>query len=255
VKTDGTVACWGYNGDGEAPVVTISPSTLPDGIPGSSYSQTITASGGTAPYTFSKISGSLPAGLTLTEDGSLSGTVGSSGDYTFEVQAVDTNNISGAKTYTLTVKAPNVAPTLGALRPSVLVSAPAIARTFTAIYHDADGYADIKQAYLRVHNEANGIYLRYDRTTNKLYLYNNAGTATVGSCMPGGAGTLTNKQGTLNCAATTVSGSENKLTIKWNIKPKAAFASATARNLYMFVRDMSNATAGWTDMGDWTIKP
>ena len=149
VKTDGTVACWGDNDDGQAPVVTLSPATLPDGIAGSSYSQTITASGGTSPYTFSKISGSLPAGLTLTAGGKLSGTPGSPGDFTFKVQAVDKNNIAGAKTYTLTVKA-NTPPTLGTLTPSVLTSAPGIAKTFTAIYSDADGYADIKQAYLRV---------------------------------------------------------------------------------------------------------
>jgi hypothetical protein len=52
-----------------------------------------------------------------------------------------------------------------------------------------------------------------------------------------------------------VSGSGNDLTINWNITPKAAFASATARNLYMYVRDMSNVTAGWVDKGDWTITP
>ncbi len=153
-----------------------------------------------------------------------------------------------------TIKATNVAPTLGTLTPSVLTSAPEAAQTFTAIYSDADGYANIKQAYLRVHTAANGIYLRYDRTTNKLYLYNDAGTATVGSCTPGVAGTLTNTQGSLNCAATTVAVSGNNLTINWNITPSAAFASATARNLYMFVSDMSNLTAGWTDKGDWTIK-
>jgi hypothetical protein len=152
-----------------------------------------------------------------------------------------------------TIKATNAAPTLGTLTPSVLTSAPAIAKTFTAIYSDADGYANIKQAYLRVHTAANGIYLRYDRTTNKLYLYDDAGTATIGSCTPGATKTLTNKQGSLDCATTTVAGSGNNLTIKWNIKPKAAFASVTKKNLYMLVRDMSNVAAGWTDKGDWTM--
>jgi hypothetical protein len=154
-----------------------------------------------------------------------------------------------------TIKATNTAPILGTLTPSVLVSAPDIARIFTAIYGDADGYANIKQAYLRVHTAASGIYLRYDRTTNKLYLYNDAGTATAGNCTPGAAKTLTNARGSLNCAATTTAVSGNKLTIKWNITPKEAFASATARDLYMYVRDMSNLTRGWIDRGDWTITP
>ena len=68
------------------------------------------------------------------------------------------------------------------------------------------------------------------------------------------AGSLTNTRGTLNCGATTVIGSGNNLTVNWNITPKAAFASATKKNLYLYARDLSNATAGWTDRGDWTIK-
>ena len=154
-----------------------------------------------------------------------------------------------------TIKVNNTAPTLGTLTPSVLTSAPGAAKTFTAIYSDSDGYGNIKQAYLRVYTAANGIYLRYDRTTNKLYLYNDVGIATIGSCTPGGAGTLTNAQGSLNCAATTVAVSGNNLTIKWNITPSAAFVAATKKNVYTYVRDMSNLTAGWTDKGDWTIKP
>ena len=54
--------------------ITLSPSTLPNGRKNHSYSQTITASGGTSPYTFSKTSGSLPPGLSLSSGGVLSGT-------------------------------------------------------------------------------------------------------------------------------------------------------------------------------------
>jgi len=154
-----------------------------------------------------------------------------------------------------TITASNAAPTLGTLTPSVLASAADAAQTFAAVYRDADGYGNIKQAYLKVHTAADGLYLRYDRTTNLLYLYNNAGTATIGSCKPKAAKTLTNARGSLNCAATTVTGSGNNLTVNWNITPKAAFASGGARNVYMLMRDMSNLTAGWTDKGDWTINP
>ena len=41
----------------------LAPDALPDGIPRTSYDQTITASGGTAPYSFSVSSGALPSGL------------------------------------------------------------------------------------------------------------------------------------------------------------------------------------------------
>jgi sugar lactone lactonase YvrE len=56
------------------PAITVAPGTLPTGTAGSSYNQTITASGGSAPYTFSVTGGTLPAGLTLASSGSLSGT-------------------------------------------------------------------------------------------------------------------------------------------------------------------------------------
>ena len=46
------------------PAITITGS-LPGGIVGTPYSQPLAASGGTAPYTFSILTGALPAGLQL----------------------------------------------------------------------------------------------------------------------------------------------------------------------------------------------
>ena len=43
------------------PAITLSPATLPQRHSGAAYSQTITASGGTAPYTFAVTAGTLPA--------------------------------------------------------------------------------------------------------------------------------------------------------------------------------------------------
>ena len=151
-----------------------------------------------------------------------------------------------------TIKATNVAPTLGTVTPSVLTSTPAVAQTFSAVYSDADGYANLKQVHFLVNTTAsgaNGIRLLHDRTVNKLYLFNDAGTGYVGSCTPGVAGSLSNTRGTLNCAATTVSGSGNNLTVNWNITPKAAFASATTRNLYLYARDIVQCDCGLDGQG------
>src|SRR3546814_10445781 len=57
-----------------APTITLTPATLPGGTVDAAYSQALTASGGTAPYTFSVTAGNLPAGLGLAGDGTLSGT-------------------------------------------------------------------------------------------------------------------------------------------------------------------------------------
>ena len=53
--------------------IVLSPATLPNTAPGAAYSQTVTASGGTPPYTFSVSVGSLPPGLTLSPAGALTG--------------------------------------------------------------------------------------------------------------------------------------------------------------------------------------
>ena len=88
--------------------ITLSPSTLSAGTVGSSYSQTLTAAGGTAPYTFSVTSGALPGGLSLTRAGVLSGTPMAAGSFSFTVQAKDRNGNTGSRAYTLVINAPTI---------------------------------------------------------------------------------------------------------------------------------------------------
>ena len=57
-----------------APPLTITTSSLPAGTMGTAYSQTLQGSGGVPSYTWSKTAGSLPAGLTLSSMGVISGT-------------------------------------------------------------------------------------------------------------------------------------------------------------------------------------
>ena len=69
---------------------------LPQGTVGIAYSQTITASGGTGPYTFSITAGSLPTGLSpITGGGLISGTPTAAGTFTFTVTATDANGCTG----------------------------------------------------------------------------------------------------------------------------------------------------------------
>jgi uncharacterized repeat protein (TIGR01451 family) len=88
-------------------VLVLAPTTLP--VPGWQHvypPTTITASGGTPPYTFAVTSGSLPTGLNLSSNGVLSGTPTVSGQVaTFTVTATDAAAPadSGSQAYTLTV--------------------------------------------------------------------------------------------------------------------------------------------------------
>ena len=83
------------NCDTQAYSVTIAPAdvavvtaTLPDGTVGSAYSQSLSASGGTPPFTWSVTSGGLCAGLTLA-GGVISGTPTTAGTCPFTVRATD----------------------------------------------------------------------------------------------------------------------------------------------------------------------
>lgn len=90
-----------------APTVAITTPSLPNGTVGSIYSTTLSASGGTAPYTYSITSGSLPAGLSLnTSTGVISGTPSSSSTANLTVTATDTNSATGSRAYSLAVTAP-----------------------------------------------------------------------------------------------------------------------------------------------------
>jgi len=63
---------------------------LPAGKIGDAYQFSLAATGGTAPYSYVQISGSLPTGVTLASDGTLSGTpMGSFGVFTFRVRVID----------------------------------------------------------------------------------------------------------------------------------------------------------------------
>jgi hypothetical protein len=85
------------------PVITISPATLPAGTVGVAYSQTLTGSGGTAPYTFTVRSGTLPAGLTLTPAGLLSGTPTTAGSSTVVIRGTDANGCFAERTLVIAI--------------------------------------------------------------------------------------------------------------------------------------------------------
>ncbi|NZA27741.1 putative Ig domain-containing protein [Luteimonas sp. SJ-92] len=91
-----------------SPAIVVAPATLPDGAAGQPYGATFAASGGVAPYAYTLAAGSLPAGLQLAADGSLSGTPTASGSTSFTVLATDDNGQTGATAYTLEIGVPTL---------------------------------------------------------------------------------------------------------------------------------------------------
>ena len=80
------------------PAITLACATS-TGQVGVAYSSALIATGGVPPYTFSIISGSLPAGLTLNSStGAITGTPTTSGTFNFTAQVVDSTNSSAGTT-------------------------------------------------------------------------------------------------------------------------------------------------------------
>src|SRR5262249_10552014 len=82
----------GSSGDGGAappPLTITTASPLPNGVVGTAYSQTFSATGGTAPYTWTLSAGSLPAGLNLSNAGLLSGPPSTAATSNFTVRVTD----------------------------------------------------------------------------------------------------------------------------------------------------------------------
>lgn len=82
------------------PIITVNPSTLPNGTVSQAYSATVTSTGGAGTVTFAVLDGDLPDGLTLTPgSGLISGTPTAAGAFVFTISATDANGCSGARTY------------------------------------------------------------------------------------------------------------------------------------------------------------
>ena len=85
----------------------ITTTSLPWASPNIPFSKRIMVAGGTAPYTFSKAYGNLPAGLTLdTTTGTISGTPTGTGSYIFAIGVTDSVSAYGEKEFTIELLSP-----------------------------------------------------------------------------------------------------------------------------------------------------
>ncbi|PRA73855.1 autotransporter outer membrane beta-barrel domain-containing protein, partial [Ochrobactrum sp. MYb29] len=89
----------------EAPTIKIGPQNIPDTKVGKSYDLQFAAEGGTGPYTYKVITGTLPTGLTLSTDGKLTGTTTEAKTFNFTVEAKDAEGYLGTRSSTIVVAA------------------------------------------------------------------------------------------------------------------------------------------------------
>ncbi|WP_051670000.1 putative Ig domain-containing protein [Bryobacter aggregatus] len=81
--------------------------SLPASRVGQAYASNLFASGGSLPYNFAVLNGSLPAGLTLTASGLISGVPTTAGTSNFTVRVTDNAGVTAQSTYTLPTNAAN----------------------------------------------------------------------------------------------------------------------------------------------------
>jgi hypothetical protein len=86
------VACGGGGSNPPANPLSVTTTSLSPGQTAVAYSATLSATGGTAPYSWSVKSGSLPAGLSLSTAGAISGTPTAAGASSFVAQVTDSKS-------------------------------------------------------------------------------------------------------------------------------------------------------------------
>ncbi|MEW6211010.1 MAG: putative Ig domain-containing protein [Acidobacteriota bacterium] len=87
------------------PTLTILTPALADAMRGLAYTQPLSAAGGTPPYTWSVVSGTLPGGLTIV-NGSITGAPTASGQFQFTIRVTDAQSRTSQKAFVLVVAAP-----------------------------------------------------------------------------------------------------------------------------------------------------
>ena len=88
--------------------LSITTTSLPNGTVGTAYSSSVSATGGTSPYAWAVSAGALPAGLTLSSGGGISGTPTAAGSSTFILKVTDSTGATSSQTYAVSVAAPAV---------------------------------------------------------------------------------------------------------------------------------------------------
>jgi hypothetical protein len=88
-SADLVVDAFGYFSPESPTSLTVTTTSLPGATEEVAYSTTLAASGGTAPYSWTITSGSLPTGLSLSSSGVITGTPSAAGTVSFTVQVTD----------------------------------------------------------------------------------------------------------------------------------------------------------------------
>ncbi len=95
-------------------LVVSSAATLPEDTANTSYPEILEAGGGTAPYSWQIVSGSVPTGLSLASGGNFTGTSSAAGTFSFTARVTDAQGFTASRAFTLRI---NAAPSITSIPP------------------------------------------------------------------------------------------------------------------------------------------
>lgn len=144
----------------------------------------------------------------------------------------------------------NKKPVIESLSPVDSTRAPNAVSLFNTVFSDGNGYQDIQLVYFMT--TGYGFYGYYNPAQNKLYVYSIQTRKWLGGFSPGSANIIDTYYSKLDCSQTTVTGSNNNLTVKWAVVFKPNYKGK--KLIYLYVKDSANAIQGYLNKGSVTIQ-
>ncbi len=120
------------------PAFSVTTTSLPDATVSIPYAETLAAADGTQPYRWSVVGGFLPPGITLAENGTLSGTPSTRGSYSVRIGAVDSSTPPQVATLTAAI---HVGPDAGVEITTGSLPWPTLASAYSATLTASGGTA------------------------------------------------------------------------------------------------------------------
>jgi len=178
------------------------------------------------------------------------GTVLAAGAYTLAVlftpaDPTDYTTASGSISFTVTTAGVSVL----SLSPS---SGTGLTQTFKATYSDGNGVSDLNDVILLFNGSlkvSTACAVLYKPATNKMFLYNDAGTGFTSGVTPGSSTAVSNSQCTLAGKSSSFTTSGFNLTLDAALAFTTSFAGQ--QNAYLYAAGKSS-NSGWVKKGTWT---
>jgi uncharacterized membrane protein len=128
-------------------------------------------------------------------------------------------------------------------------------QNFALQYSSTAGFTDLSTLWVWFSETlaspvSNSCLAYYERTTNRLFLLNDAGTAWSSAVITTGSN-LENSRCMIQTASSVISGTGNSLTLSLAMVFKPAFNGS--KSIFMYAAGSSGAASGWQTKGSWTV--